>query len=72
MQATLTFNLPEETREFQVATRGGEWLCAYDEVKRFVHRLWRYHDNLEGKTAEDVVDAIYTIICTEEPAEIGM
>ena len=43
MQATLTFNLPEERTEFELAANGLKWMSVSHEMAEYLRQQLKYH-----------------------------
>jgi len=46
-KATLTFDLPEEQSEFNIATRGGEFYCALMDIINELRNHNKYDKKIE-------------------------
>lgn len=51
-KATLTFNLPEESSEFQTAVKAGSMASALWEIKQDLFRPARKHGYMDGEIQE--------------------
>ena len=60
-KGTMTFNLPEEQGEYEIALRAGRAACAASE---FRGRLQAWNKwGIEAKTPEEAVEQIYQAFC---------
>ena len=57
MKATLTFHLPEEQVEFDMAQQGARYRAALDDVSDQL-RTWRKHGH-EFSTPGDMLEAVW-------------
>lgn len=62
MNATLSFNLPEEADAHRDAVRGGEYLCAIEEIVRELRDRAKY--GKPEKTGARELDAIRDMVAT--------
>jgi hypothetical protein len=64
MKATLSFNLPEEEDDFELASNANKLLCVLHELDQELRAEVKYHDDLteeRRKAFEYVRDRIFEI-----------
>ena len=57
MKATLTFNLPEDKQEFNLATKGSNWWTVCWEMDQWLRAQYKYMP--DGEYSADKYDAYY-------------
>ena len=64
MKAKLTFNLPEDQAEFDLATQGGNMYAALWDISQELRTLWKYEElsEEEWKIVERIRESFYDIL----------
>jgi hypothetical protein len=67
MKATLEFNLPEETEEFQVASNGWKWKMIVQEFDETLlkHLKYRSSPDWDDETVESIRQCLHEAIQEE-------
>jgi len=60
MKAILQFNLPEDTYEYTLATRAGDYSSALWEIKQYIRSKLKYGHG--ENTVEDILEDIQCLI----------
>lgn len=59
--ASLTFNLPEETYDFELANNASKYMLACEDVKNYARHLRKYEERKEIPT-EEVFEKLYEFL----------
>jgi hypothetical protein len=63
MEATLRFNLPEETEEFNTAVNASNYKNALWEINQYLRNKAKHSsDENEGEIAQEVRDELYRLM----------
>lgn len=64
MKAKLTFNLPEDQAEFDLAIQGGKMYSALWDISQELRAIWKYEElsDEEFKMVERIRDKFYEIL----------
>lgn len=64
MKARLTFNLPDDQHEFDLAIQGGKMYSALWDISQELRTLWKYEElsEEEWKMVEKIRDKFYEIL----------
>lgn len=64
MEAKLTFNLPEDQHEFDLAIQGSKMYLALWDISQELRTLWKYEElsEEEWKMVERIRDKFYEIL----------
>jgi hypothetical protein len=64
MKAKLTFNLPEDQAEFDLATQGGNMYAALWDISQELRTLWKYEelDEKEWDMVERIRNKFFEIL----------
>jgi len=64
MKAKLTFNLPEDQNEFDLAIQGSKMYLALWDISQELRTLWKYEElsEEEWKMVERIRDKFYEIL----------
>jgi len=61
MQATLTFNIPEDEFEFEIARKGGNYIAALSEYREYLRSLHKYSEH-ETVSIEDIYEKFFEVL----------
>lgn len=59
--ASLTFNLPEENYDFELATNAVKFMLACDDIRQYARTLRKYEERKEIPT-EEVSEKLYEFL----------
>jgi hypothetical protein len=64
MTATLTFNLPDDQHEFDLAVQGSKMYVALWDISQELRKLWKYEElsEEEWKMVERIRDKFFEIL----------
>ena len=64
MKAKLTFNLPEDQHDFDLAIQSGKMYSALWDISQELRKLWKYEElnDDEWKMVERIRDKFYEIL----------
>ena len=69
MQATLTYQLPEEKEEFELATNAVKWMSFAHEFKQYLRAEWKYNEDKynedQYKTLVEIREKFYELLNEE-------
>lgn len=66
MKGTLSFNLPEENEEFQVAQLGHKYKSALAFFDTWLRNEIKYGNRPDAKTLQEIRDKLYACVKEEE------